>query len=171
DGNGHLVTNQPVAFSVSSGTGDLSAASAMTNGSGEAVVTLTSGDVGSVTVLAKSGNNGADAGQSKAVNFVADSGSAVVTALSSDKDTALANSTDVVTLTAILNDGNGHLVTNQPVAFSVSSGTGDLSAASAMTNGSGEAVVTLTSGDVGSVTVLAKSGNNGADAGQSKAVN
>ncbi|MFM5622547.1 Ig-like domain-containing protein, partial [Aeromonas veronii] len=45
---------------------------AMTNGSGEAVVTLTSGDVGSVTVLAKSGNNGADAGQSKAVNFTSD---------------------------------------------------------------------------------------------------
>ncbi|MFM5622554.1 inverse autotransporter beta domain-containing protein, partial [Aeromonas veronii] len=145
DGNGHLVTNQPVAFSVSSGTGDLSAASAMTNGSGEAEVTLTSGDVGSVTVLAKSGTNVLDAGQSKAINFVADSGSAVVTALSSDKDTALANNTDVVTLTAILKDGNGHLVTNQPVAFSVSSGTGDLSAASAMTNGSGEAVVTLTS--------------------------
>ncbi|MBL0667044.1 inverse autotransporter beta domain-containing protein [Aeromonas jandaei] len=170
DGSGHLVSNQPVAFSVSSGTGALSAASAVTNNSGEAVVTLTSGDVGSVSVLAKSGNNIADAGKSTVIDFVADSGTAVVTSLSSDKNTALANSTDVVTLTAVLKDGSGHLVSNQPVAFSVSSGTGALSAASAVTNNSGEAVVTLTSGDVGSVSVLAKSGNNIADAGKSTVI-
>ncbi|WP_246167964.1 beta strand repeat-containing protein [Serratia rhizosphaerae] len=166
DGSGNLVAEAPVAFSTTGGT--LAQTSVTTNAQGEARVTLTSTQVGEVTVSAKAQDNAADGGQSQAVTFIANASAAAVSSLSSDVPTQVADGSSAITFTAVLKDGSGNLVAEAPVAFSTTGGT--LAQPSVTTNAQGEARVTLTSTQVGEVTVSAKAQDNAADGGQSQAV-
>lgn len=86
---------------MSSGTGVLSVASAVTNSYGEAVVTLISGDVGSVSVLDKSGNSVANAGQSKAISFLKPNPSSIDLAIQGSPATVGLPVTAVITVKRI----------------------------------------------------------------------
>ncbi|HEY6872135.1 MAG TPA: hypothetical protein VI298_05325 [Geobacteraceae bacterium] len=141
-----------VAFAVKSGTGTLSATSAVTSG-GVASVTLTSGtDGATVIVTASAGGVSADAA---AVTFSDPNRPASVTVTanptSADAGASVAISASVKLLSgAAVPDGT-------TVNFVVTSGTGQLSAAGASTTG-GIATVNLTSAAGGTVVVKATAG-------------
>jgi adhesin/invasin len=155
-----------VAFSTTGGA--LAQPSVTTNAQGEARVTLTSTQVGEVTVTAKAQENAADGGKSQAVTFTANASTAAVSSLSSDVPTQVADGSSAITFTAVLKDSNGNLAAKAPVAFSTTGGA--LAQPSVTTNAQGEARVTLTSTQVGEVTVTAKAQENAADGGKSQAV-
>jgi hypothetical protein len=141
-----------IAFTVKSGTGTLSAASAVTSG-GVASVTLTSGTDGSaVIVTASAGGVSTDAA---AVTFSDPNKPAAVTVTANP---TAANTGANVAVTAHVTLLSGAAVPdNTVVNFTITSGSGQLSAASAYTLG-GIATVNLTSTAGGAVAVKATAG-------------
>jgi hypothetical protein len=141
-----------VTFAVKSGTGTLSAASAVTT-SGVASVTLTSGTDGSaVVVTASAGGVSTDAAT---VTFSDPNRPASVTVTANPTST---NTGATVAVTAHVTLLSGAAVPdNTIVNFTITSGTGQLSAASAYTLG-GITTINLTGTAGGTVTVKATAG-------------
>jgi len=78
----------------------------------------------------------------------------VVSSLTSDKGSIVNDGTDAATLTATVHDGSGNGVSGVTVNWSTT--TGNLSAASSVTDSSGQATTRLTdTGDTGTATVTA----------------
>lgn len=161
DTNGSGVSGTLVSFSVIGGGGSLSTSSATTNGLGLASVTLTLGpSTGSNTVTATSAGlagspaaftaTGTLAGPGPATNLVLVSGSG---------QTGTVGTTLPTPLTVKVTDAIGTGVPGVVIAFSITAGGGNLSAASVTTNSSGLASTTLTLGSAaGTNTVRAASG-------------
>lgn len=134
------VPGKTVTFSSTRGV--FSAASAVTDGSGVASVTISSTQSGSATIVA----SGTDAvpdpdvnvSASQVVEFVA----TVPASVSLQPDPTTVTVGDRSTLTAIVRDANANLVKNQTVNFTIDQGSGNLSPGTATTNSQGVAVVT-----------------------------
>jgi len=151
---GSVPDGTSIAFAITSGSGNLSAASATTTG-GIASVTLTSTTIGSVTVTATAKTAlGAAVSGSSTVSFTPDPGAPATVAVSASPSSIAATGATTSTITATVTNYAGTALSDVPVTFSTTGGA--LSATSATTNSSGIATVTLTSATTtGSGTVTA----------------
>ncbi len=137
------VVGQTVAFATTRGT--LSAPTAVTNGSGDATVTVQSTTAGAGTITA----TGTGVTAQRTVEFIAITAAAIdvqpgIFTLAPNEET---------TLTAIVRDAAGNLVKNKLVNFNVQDVTGgSLSVASATTNSQGRAQSVYTAGATTSAT-------------------
>lgn len=155
DASGNIV---PVGTIVNWTTtnGSLSSNTSVTDAQGKATVTLTGTTPGLATITASS-----VAGSSTtSVNFIVDNTNATVTNVTSSLPSILANGITTVTLTAIVKDSNGNLVSaNIPVYWTTTSGT--LSSSSTQTDNNGVATVTLTSSTVSGINTITASSAKG----------
>jgi len=161
-GNG--VPGVAVTFSVTSGGGSVSPASATTGSAGTASTTFTLGPtVGTHTAQASAGALGT-------VDFTATATSgppAAITKVSGDAQTRTVG--DTVTVTAVVVDATGNKVPNAAVTFSVASGGGSVvapapvesplgaSSGSSFTNAQGRATALWTLGNAAGAQTLAAS--------------
>ena len=150
------LSGKTVAFAITSGPGSLSSSSAITDGNGEATVTLSSSVVGSTAVSASF--NGTAVGASATASDVATK-DWIDVRLSLDPSSATNQIGDDHVFTATLEvttNGSDWLpLSGKTVAFAITSGPGSLSSSSAITDSNGEATVTLSSSVVGSTAVSA----------------
>ncbi|HCR1912202.1 TPA: Ig-like domain-containing protein [Enterobacter kobei] len=161
DNRGNALPGQAVILSVS-GNAKLSATSGMTDNSGQIQVTLTDTTAETVTITAVLSNGKTATAQGAFIIYT-------VTSLTTSSPSAKANGSADVTLTATVSDNKGKIVSNIPVAFSVT-GSAVLSATMVNTNNSGQAQVILTDIIGEKVTVTAKAKENSSDAGKTKDV-
>lgn len=136
------IANQVVVFSTDKGT--LSDDSAVTNESGEAIVTLISGYEGKAIVVASF------CGETRntTINFTTP-----IISVNADPAVIALDTTTTSTITATVTDASNNPVKNQIIEFTTDEGT--LSNDSAVTNENGEATVTLTLTYQGKATVQA----------------
>jgi hypothetical protein len=147
DQYGNPVPNETVTFSVISGLGTVAPTTGTTDAAGQATTTLSSEDVGSVTVQAVADS----VADTATVIFSAGApGSVTVTAVP-DRVTVSGTST----VTAIVTDQYGNPVPDETVTFSVISGSGTVVPDTETTDAAGEATTTLSSDVAGTVTVQA----------------
>lgn len=149
----------PVAFSLRSGSGALSAASGTTDAAGDAAVTLTSPVEGIVVVAATADSAIGPVTGTAAVTFT-DPSRPVAVSLAADPGSGVTQDQRPVTLRASIvpaDPANGAIPDGTVVTFSVTSGAGALSSATAPTAG-GVATVTLNASAAGAVTVTARAG-------------
>ncbi|QQG27833.1 Ig-like domain-containing protein [Pectobacterium carotovorum] len=164
--NDHPVANSTVSFTNTSGT--LSQQTTTTNANGEATVSLTSLNVGNITVTAKVNGSTADAGKSATVAFIADAATAKVNTLTANPEIAPADNRTPIIFTAIVKDSYGHFASGLSVSFTTTGGS--LNHKTVTTNASGQASVRLTSEKMGDITVTAKAQNSPANADKSATV-
>lgn len=144
DNNGDPMSGEQVNFSTDLGT--LSAASAITDGSGSASVTLRA-DTGGTAAVTAAVNRKPAVSTSAGVSVLAPTTltlSASPAAIPNDNNTT-------ATITAHLEDQNGDPMSGEQLNLSTDLGT--LSAATGTTNASGDVTVTLKSGSAGTATV------------------
>ncbi len=128
--NGAAVTGQTVQFAATRGT--LSAASAVTNGSGVATVMISSTTSGQAVISA----SGTGVSTSTNVDFIATNATAIATQASPSTINVGAQST----ITAVVRDPDNNLVEGKLVSFELQDVTGgSLSVASSLTNDQGVA--------------------------------
>lgn len=153
DGKGNLL-GQGLPVSWSTNLGVLTSATSMTDASGTATMTLTSGTtLGTATVSAGVPKNATQ--RSVNVTFVPDTATAQVTGISvSNASLTSGNSTNVV---ATVRDGYGHALDGYPVYFSTTLG----SITSPVTSVGGLATSSTTSASSGSATVRAYTSQQG----------
>ncbi|EPY7113962.1 Ig-like domain-containing protein [Klebsiella variicola] len=161
DKNGSALTGQAVTLSTD-GSAKLSATSGITDSNGQVQVTLTDATAETVTVTAALSNGKTASAQTAFITYTVNALSASATSVKADGSTSS-------TLTATVKDSDGLVVSNTPVAFSVT-GSAALSATTVNTDSSGQAQVTLTDTAGEAVTVTAKAKNNGSDAGKTQGV-
>jgi hypothetical protein len=152
---GPVPAGTTVNFAITAGSGSLSSAIATTNASGDASVTLNSIIEGNITLSATA----APASGSATFAFSNPNKPASII-LAANPVSGVINNQTPVTLTATLtpvDTVNGAIANNTPVTFSIISGSGTLSSATANTF-NGVASVTLNSTVVGSVSVRASAG-------------
>lgn len=155
DANGNAVSGFSVTFSVVTGSGTLSAATAMTNAQGQASTTLTFGaTAGTTTVRANAtGLSGSP------VVFTATATAAAATQMaivSGNNQTARVGSALAAPLVVVAKDASGNGVPGVTITFAVTGGGGSISATNVMTNAQGQASTTLTVGSMtGTNTVTA----------------
>jgi hypothetical protein len=143
--NGSPVAGQAVQFSSTRGT--LSAASANTNGSGIATVSISSNNSGPAVVTARDPVSGTST--SINIEFVAINPTTVD--LQASPFTVVVNAQS--TITATVRDANNNLVKNQQVYFAISDVTGgSLTAATAETDSVGQARIFYNAGNSPSAT-------------------
>jgi uncharacterized protein (TIGR03437 family) len=152
---GNPLAGQTVSWSVfPAGSATLASNSSTSGANGQVsnTVTLTNGASGTVTVTA-SVSNSISVNFSIAVNISITG----ISKVSGDGQTAAVNTAFAQPLVVQVNVGAGQPSSNLPVQFAISgTGTGTLSAASALTNSSGQASVNVTAGaTAGSLTVTA----------------
>lgn len=138
---GAAAAGQTVRFSLS-GPGSLSAASAVTNSSGAATVTLNGAGSGSgqvIVTFTDSNNNIA----TTAVPYAINSGNSIL--LVTSKSSVNSGVGDSATIDAFVTDASGGAVSNASVTFSVTGGTanGSLNSSTALTDSAGKASVTF----------------------------
>ena len=148
DQNGISISGRQVNFSTNLGT--LSAASAVTNASGDAEVTISSGSDGTATVTG-SVDGAASVTASTTIFFAAPAPSVIT--LSASPKLAPADNSTTSTVSVHVTDQFGNPIIGETVNFSTNRGT--LSSASALTDGSGDATVTVRSGVASPATVSA----------------
>lgn len=156
DANGNIVGGATVTFSVS-GKASLKQTSVITASDGYAAVQLVSTSASSSTVTAVTAYD--KTGKQVAVGFVADISTAKVFSLSASPESGIAASGNATsTLTTVVKDTGGNLVSGVKVTFRVT-GRATLSQASAVTDGKGQATVKISSTAAGSNTVTASTDN------------
>jgi len=164
DLTGHNVPDgSTVTFAVASGTATLSATSALTSG-GKASVTVKSGTAGVVTVSASftASGGGTSTGTSPSIAFVLATGLAAT----ASKQVALANNSDLITITASFETPvTNATFTATPVVIGGSNGANALfinNTNSITVNSTGAAVPTLSttisSGSIGGTIITVTSG-------------
>jgi len=160
DAQGNPVVNQAVEFAILDGTGHfVGSASVTTDANGDAVVSLTSTVAGSVRITASVNGNNIVNGSPATVKFVADTPDVSAGSgsnLSVVADNAIANGTAKNSVKAHVVDANGNPVPNQAVVFQISNGTGTIvGTGTVTTDANGDALVEITSGTVGEVSIVA----------------
>ena len=161
DGSGNALSNKTVSFAFvnSSTNGSLSAPTAITDANGNAVVVYTAGTVTSTVqdIIQASFSSG---GYSAAADAIVTITSSATTTTTTGYQLAITASPSSVSsglssvITATLKDGSGNPLSNRSVSFAfLNSGyTGTLSASTAITDASGNAVVVYTAGTVTAAT-------------------
>ncbi len=145
---GNPVAGQIVTFTIATGTATPGPLTAITDASGNAVLTLTSTTIGTVTITATVNGVNIPNGSPASVVFVVDVPNTTVatTRLVVTKGVAVADGVEVNTVTAIITDKNGNLLAGQTVSFTVTPGTAIfVGAPTFVTNAAGEAVINILS--------------------------
>jgi adhesin/invasin len=142
DGNKKPFEKQAVNFTITQGNGTLSAASAVTDATGHAQVTLTLPTTPSVVAVTAS-YPGATASPLTFSETATVGPPTSIASVSGTPQTAQVLTT-LQPFVAIVADTNGNPLQGQTVAFTINSGSGTLSAASAVTGANGQAQSTLT---------------------------
>jgi hypothetical protein len=128
---GAAVANQAINFSTTRGT--LSAASANTDGTGTASITVTANNAGPAVLTA---TNSAGTSIQRTIEFIA----TTPTTLDLQANPFTVATNDQSTVTAVVRDAAGNLVKNQTVTFVLTDTTGgSLSVAQSLTNSQGRA--------------------------------
>jgi hypothetical protein len=141
--NGTPVVGQPVAFSTTRGTLVPANGQVVTDGSGNATVTVSSTSAGGASVVAAGGT----ATASRAVEFVA----TVAQSIDVQASVFTLAPNEQTTLIAVVRDPTGNLVKNKVVTFTLQDVTGGtLSVATAITNSQGRAQTVYTAGSTAS---------------------
>ncbi len=157
DANQNPVKGTTVQWSSSNANITLSGNSSQTGTDGLATITATSvkatDAIMTATLTSPAGSLSASS-----VSYVADISTAQMSAVSSDKTQALANGTDIITLSTTLTDAKGNPLANTDINWSSTPAGGTLSASSTKTNTLGVATVTLSSADVIAFKVTASVG-------------
>ena len=139
DANGNPTSGVSVTFAVASGGGSVTGATATTNAAGVATVgSWTLGPVAGANVL------NATSGTLTGVAFTATAtagAAASITKTAGDNQTAVAGSAVAIPPSVIVKDANSNPISGVSVVFSVASGGGSVSGATATTNSSGIATV------------------------------
>lgn len=135
--NGNPMAGSPVTFTTTRGT--VTGSPAVTNGSGDATVTVSSTSAGGALITA----SGTGATAQRAVEFVATTAASI----DAQASTSTVGINEQSTITAVVRDAAGNLVKNKTVTFSLTDVTGGtLSVASAITNSQGRAQTVYTAG-------------------------
>src|SRR5471030_147569 len=166
DANGNKVQGAPVSWSSDVPTAKLSASNVTTDAQGEASIQVTTTTASNVIVSAKLAVGSASPAPS--VTFTADASTTQLSAVTADKTQALANGTDLITLSTKVTDAQGNILANTDVNWSTNPATGTLSGSSTKTNEQGIATVTLSSTNVSDYVVTASA--NGVSAKSSSLV-
>ena len=166
DANGNKVQGAPVSWSSDVPTAKLSASNVTTDAQGEASIQVTTTTASNVIVSAKLAVGSASPAPS--VTFTADASTTQLSAVTADKTQALANGTDLITLSTKVTDAQGNILANTDVNWSTNPATGTLSGSSTKTNAQGIATVTLSSTSVSDYVVTASA--NGVSAKSSSLV-
>ncbi len=154
--NNNVADGTVVTFTTTAGA--LSAATATTT-SGVATVTLTSSTiVGFATVTASTGGVSGNT----TVNFVPGAPSAI--SLSATPNNLTADGASTSTIRAVVTDANGNAVSNgEVISFSITTGTGTLSAPTANTSGGVATVTYMASFTAGTTTIRAQAASGASD--------
>ncbi|WP_253271903.1 Ig-like domain-containing protein [Yersinia mollaretii] len=168
DANGNPLKNEKVNWEVPGHKVDFDPATGntQTNDLGETEITLTSSEVGDITLQARveKGDLAVNLATEK-LSFTADVGTAKVSDWLAPTDkTLIADGQAQVTYQVVVKDGKGHAVPNSPVHWETSLGefvAAQATTAITSTNSSGVAEVKLSSTQAGSASVSASvNGNN-----------
>lgn len=151
DANGNLVNKALVTFTLK-GNANLISSSATTDSDGKASVNLTSLTADSSTVWAETAYN--KMGKEASVSFIADAATATIDNFTASVNEVVADGASLSTLTAIVKDTNGNLLSGTKVNF-ILTGNATLKASSAVSNNEGKAVVTLSSKQAGDNEIVA----------------
>ena len=136
---------ETINFSTTRGT--LGAASNVTDGAGQASVTLISATAGAATIRAITASTGLDTQSS--IEFVADPADADDLVLSADPFVIGPN--EQATITAILSDAAGNKIANADISFELTDSTGgEISVGVETTDSLGRALITYTASDLAS---------------------
>ncbi|WP_230845765.1 Ig-like domain-containing protein [Yersinia mollaretii] len=172
DANGNPLRNEKVNWEVPGHqvTFDPATGNTQTNDLGETQITLTSSNVGDVTLNARveKGDLAVNLATEK-LSFTADAVTAKVSGWLAPTDTTLtADGQAQVTYQVVVKDNKGHVVPNSPVHWKTSLGEfvpAQATTAITSTNNSGVAEVALSSTQAGSVTAFAQltSGNHASE--------
>jgi len=149
DSDNNPVSNLKVNWSKNFADGVLSNEQSLTNSSGQASVTFTSGlNVGDLVITATTANGNVN----KTITLVSPPVTVITIELSSNNETIIADGISQAIFTATVKDSNGNLVNNQTINWSKNLSDVNLSADKSTTNSIGQATVTaksgLTSGDL-----------------------
>ncbi|WP_277973321.1 Ig-like domain-containing protein [Pantoea agglomerans] len=161
DSRGSVLAGQAITLSVS-GSAKLSSATGTTDNNGQVQVTLTDTVPETVTITAALSNGKTASAQAAFITYT-------VTTLTTSATSVKADGSTSATLTATVKDGNGTVVADAPVSFSVT-GSAVLSSTTVNTNSSGQAQIALTDSTGEAVTVTAKAKGNSSDAGKTQIV-
>lgn len=157
--------NQPlkdakVDWKVEQGSAAISEPQTTTDEQGNAKITLTSAAAGDVLVSARTGTT--DAKTTNKITFGADSSHMRISSLTQDKNQAVANDTDVITLSTTVTDTNGNILNDVEVKWVATPTSGSPSETTTRTNSEGVATFSLSSAAVTDYSV--KASINGAEA-------
>ncbi len=153
DANGNKVQGAPVNWSSDKATAQLSASLVSTDAQGQAtirVITTTASDVVISAQLPAGTAKAADA-----ATFIADASTAKLSTVTADKTQALANGTDVITLSTTVTDASGNPLSNADVSWSATPTAGTPSSDSTKTDAQGLTTIRLTSSSVTDYSVTA----------------
>ncbi len=167
DANQNPVNNMAVNWSSDNASLKLSGSSSQTNSGGVATITATSVKTADAIMTAALTTPAGSASASK-VSYIADASTTQLSAVTADKTQALANGTDLITLSTKVTDAQGNILANTDVNWSTNPATGTLSGSSTKTNAQGIATVTLSSTSVSDYIVTAST--NGVSAKSSSLV-
>lgn len=143
DSDNNPVSNLKINWSKSGSDGVLSTDQSLTNSSGQANVTFTSGfTIGDLTITATTVNGSI----TKSIKLVSPPIKITQIEVSSNNDTMVADGLSQTVYTATIKDSNGGLVTNQIVNWSKNLSDVILSVDKSTTNSLGQATVTVKSG-------------------------
>lgn len=142
--NGAPVSGETISFATTRGT--LSSATATTDASGQATVSIQADNAGPA-ILSATENGGLSA--TRSLQFVATQPASI----NVQSDPATVGPTGQSTITATVRDGNNNLVTGANVTFNLTDTTGGmLSDASVVTDTRGTATTTYTAGSISAAT-------------------
>ncbi|WP_198284590.1 beta strand repeat-containing protein [Beggiatoa alba] len=162
DAFGAIIQGVPIHFQVNSGNALLSAPSVISDSKGQALVQITSTQIGTATILASVGTTNSDPASINFLNSHINANIATIDTIVSN-NSAPADGNSAVTLTVIVRDNNGNPISGQTVNLLSSSGSAYLSSVSSITgiNGSIEITITNTIAETFSITPYAggKQGN------------
>ncbi len=162
DSHGNPKAGVPVTFAVGSGGGSVTGATAQTNGSGIATVgSWTLGSIAQTNTLTATSPGLTGSPVTFTATAVAVAGTLTVNA--GNNQTATVNTAVGIAPSVVIRDANSNPVVGETVTFTVASGGGSVTGATAQTNGSGVATVgswTLgTTGGTNSLTATSASGS------------
>ncbi|MFV8800229.1 Ig-like domain-containing protein [Yersinia sp. LJYL362] len=155
DKQGNVVPGAAVEWSSNIGSFVQGSTTTTTDANGETSIEFVSTKAETAKVTATVGGKPYNAGE---VVFIADRQSAQITLLPVSKNSAAANGTDSITLNAKVIDANGNPIKNEGIVWTVPGHKVSFVPATGMTqtNDLGETQITLTSTDVGDITINAQ---------------
>ncbi|WP_174848715.1 Ig-like domain-containing protein [Yersinia artesiana] len=155
DKQGNVVPGAAVEWSSNIGSFVQGNTTTTTDANGETFIEFVSTKAETANVTATVGGKPYNAGK---VVFVADRQSGKITLLPVSKNSAAANGTDSITLNAKIIDANGNPIKNEEIIWGAGNHKVTFSPATGktQTNDLGESQITLTSTDVGDITINAQ---------------